>query len=102
MTRILKINKEMKLASLASTLILTLVLVPVTAGQVSTEKTKILKEAQEYFDKGQELFDAKKYQEATEAYKRGISLDPNNTYAHGQLAYIYSELGRNLESLEIT
>ena len=55
-------------------------------------------QSQVYDTLGRAYFLARRYEEAIEAYKTAIKLDPDNQYAHIGLAATYADLGKEEEA----
>ena len=80
-------------------LLFILVVSPTIAQAVPT-KPQQAQNAQVYFDKAYSLRQRGQYQEAVEAYKEGLRLNPNSAHYYNQLSYTYSLLKQHEQAID--
>lgn len=71
-----------------------------TIAQVPPTRSRQRSDAQVYFDKADSLGQEGQYKEAIEAYKKGLSLNPNSAYYYNQLSAAHSKLNQDIEAVE--
>jgi tetratricopeptide (TPR) repeat protein len=90
----------MRIGAVVGLLIWTLLAVPVLADPGSQPSDEINAQARQYYDLGMNHFRAKRWDQAVQAYRQAVQIEPRFPEAWNNLGYCYRKLKDNQRALE--